>query len=211
MVPTITYFPMAGRAELAKLCAAAGGVELKYNKIDMGPHKEFGPSLTPPLPSTVPVLQDGDLTFYQSLAIETYICNLSPKFAALTPKQKAKDDMFAAIKEDLMQGGAPYLFGKPNGPEELPPILNKIFTLVEDQCPESGYVNGLDFPTKADLTVVNLVKGFMPYAACQKVAKYDMTAHPKMMRICADAVEAPGVKEYLASPECNMEANPFNL
>ena len=125
----------------------------------MGPHKEFGPSLKPALPPTVPVLEHGSLTFYQSLPIETYICNLSPKFAALTPKQKAKDDMFAAIKEDLMQGAAPYLFGKPNGPEELGPLLEKILTIVENQCPESGFVNGLDFPTKADLCVLNLCKG----------------------------------------------------
>jgi glutathione S-transferase len=69
----------------------------------LGKQGEFGPNLSPPLPPTVPVLQHDGMTVYQSLGIETYICNLSPKFVDLTPKQKAVDDMFANIKEDLQQ------------------------------------------------------------------------------------------------------------
>merc|ERR1712070_463209 len=116
--------------------------------MDMGPHKEFGPSLKPPLPPTLPVCTHGDLTFYQSLSIETYICNISPKFKDLTAAQKAKDDLFAAIKEDLMQMCAPYLFGKPNGPEEIPEHYKKILSVAEAQCPETGFINGLAYPTK---------------------------------------------------------------
>jgi hypothetical protein len=53
--------------------------------------------------------------------------------------------------------------------------------------------------------------GFMPYGAAIKIGKYDMSKHPKMVRICEAAAGSPGVKEYLATSECNMEANPMGL
>ena len=125
----------------------------------MGPHKDLGPGMSPPVPGSVPICQTDDGHFYQSLGIENYICNLVPKFAALSPKEKAIDDMFAGIKEDCMQAGAPYLFGKPNGATELVPIMEKHFGIAEGFCPESGFINGKDFPTKADLAVLNMAKG----------------------------------------------------
>ena len=47
--------------------------------------------------------------------------------------------------------------------------------------------------------------------AAIKIGKYDMSKHPKMVRICEAAAGSPGVKEYLATSECNMEANPMGL
>mmetsp|Transcript_22031 Transcript_22031/g.64880 ORF Transcript_22031/g.64880 Transcript_22031/m.64880 type:complete len:215 (-) Transcript_22031:119-763(-) len=211
MAPKITYFPLSGRGELCFLCAAGGGVEVEIKRIGMGPHKELGPSLDPPLPGTVPILQDGDLTLYQSMGIETYICNLSAKYKDLSPAEKAKDDMFSNFKEDLMQALAPYLFSKEGGAEAIPGICAKMLPIAEGLCPASGFVNGKDFPTKADLAILLLYKGFMPYQAAAVMGKVDFAAYPKMAAIAAAAAEADGIKEYIASDKCCLGANPLGL
>jgi len=190
-----------------------GGVEIKHERVNLGEHTGIGPSKTPPLPGTLPILEHGDLTVYQSLGIETYICNLSPKFKALTPAQKAKDDMFANIKEDIQQVIPPFLFGdmakKATIQSDLAPKMAKMYGICEGLCPANGFVNGLDFPTKADLAVLNMVKGFMPYGWGIREAFPDIQSKcPNMCRIAAAAAAADGVKEYLASDDVTLEVNP---
>ena len=164
--PKLTYFPMAGRGELTKMCAAVGGVKYINNVINMGDHVNFGPNLSPKMPMTVPICQHGSTNFFESLAIETYFCNLSPKFSALPPKAKLMDDVFANIKEDVQQATPKFLFGpddvKATVKEAAPPIFKKAYDIAEGLCPESGFVNGLDWPTKADLAILNMARGATP-------------------------------------------------
>ncbi len=45
-----------------------------------------------------------------------------------------------------------------------------------------------------------MAKGYMPFGAAYKWAKYDYAAgHPKMAALVERTAAAPGVKEYLAS------------
>jgi len=210
------YFPISGRGEVAKLCAAVGGVEMKFNVITPGEHTGFGPSMTPPFPKTVPVLQHGDFTMYQSLAIETYICNLSEKYSKLTPQQKAIDAMFSALKEDLQQAIPKYIFGpdevKAKVKEELTPILEAQYKLLEDRVPADGFVNGQEFPTMADFAVMTVVKGFTPYAWALFVTGYPIEEkNPKVFALANRVAEAPGVKEYIAGEVSTLKGNPFGL
>ena len=94
--------------------------------------------------------------------------------------------------------------------EELTPILDKVYGIVEGLCPDEGFVNGLDFPTKADLAILNMIKGYMPYGWGIEATEYDFPSkHPKMWRIATSAAAAEGVKEYLESDEATLETNPF--
>jgi len=213
--PKLTYFPMAGRGELTKMCAAVGGVKYINNVINMGDHVNFGPNLSPKMPMTVPICQHGSTNFFESLAIETYFCNLSPKFSALPPKAKLMDDVFANIKEDVQQATPKFLFGpddvKATVKEAAPPIFKKAYDIAEGLCPESGFVNGLDWPTKADLAILNMARGVMPYLAVMTMADYDFAAaHPKMARIAAAAAEYPAIKEYLVEGN-TLDADPMGF
>lgn len=207
----MTYFPLAARGELPKMLAVLGGVKLTIADVGLGPHKEVGPALDPPLPATVPILKHGDMTIYESLGIETYICNLSPKFAALTPKQKAIDDMYSNIKEDIMQQIAVWIFAedKSKVKEELTPKLKKMYAICEGLCPEKGFINGLSFPTKGDLAVLLMMKGFIPYGWAFKNTGWEAKdVCPKMVRIAEAVAEFDGIREYLAKPGCTMFADP---
>ena len=64
---------------------------------------------------------------------------------------------------------------------------------------ESGFVNGLEFPTVADLAVLVIAKGCMPFQAAPTIAKCAFMGsedkYPKMARIpatCPGCTVAPG-------------------
>ena len=157
--PNLIYFPVAGRGELCRLIAAAGGLKMKetnapaerqnYDKAKYGS------------PSGLPLLEHGDLKISQSAAIEMYLASLVPKFATLTPAQQATDRMFASIKEDVLVGCAKVVFGGSfvkDAPTEVPKHCDKWFAVVEGLLPKSGFVHGLAFPTVADLAVLNMAR-----------------------------------------------------
>ena len=92
------YFPIAGRGELIRLIAAAGGVTLtESNSLPEGESK-----LEYMSPSGVPCLKHGDFKMSQSGAIEAYLSNISPKFSCLTAQQRAVDAMYCGIKEEVL-------------------------------------------------------------------------------------------------------------
>ena len=61
----------------------------------------------------------------ESLAVERYIASLAPTFAGLTPQQKAMDDMFAMIKEDILSGTETGAFNATVAPTVVPPIYDR--------------------------------------------------------------------------------------
>lgn len=185
MAPTLIYFPVAGRGELTRLIAAVGGVEL--DQLPGGPPEgmtpaEFGST------GSVPLLLDGDLKINESGAIEQYISLIAPKFADLTPKQRAKDAQFCQLKETYLQNFAKPLFSMSAedraagaNKDEILAIIDKFFIVLEGILPDDGFVNGLDFPTVADLAVVNAVEAYMPFGAVYKVCGLDVAAkYPKI-------------------------------
>lgn len=200
------YFPVAGRGETIKLICAAGGIELNIADGGSIDKAEFGS------PSGLPVFQHGDLKISQSGAIETYVSFLA--FPDLTPPQRAKDSQLCFMKEDALAGTAKVLFNpelKAKAAEELPPHFNKWYPVFESLLPDDGFINGLPYPTAADLAVLNVCRGFMPFGAGYKLANFDLEAsYPKLVAHANRVAAVPSIEAYLAKSE-SMTGNPFGF
>ena len=205
--PKLFYFPIAARGELTRLVAAAGGLKLDNctDKAEAGDLAEFGS------PGSVPVLQHGEFKLSQSLAIENYISSIAPGFSDLTPLQRAKDLQFSAIKDDIMVELAKQLFGDKD-PEQIQKALDKWFPVVEGMLPSDGFINGLSFPTMADLAVLLIVEGFMPYGAAYKIiGKPDYaSSYARISALTARVKAVPAIATYLESSS-TMKGNPFGF
>ena len=186
---TIYYFPIAGRGELSRLMAAAFGLEVTFEKPPSDCKKsEYGSK------SGLPLLTHGDLKFSQSGAIQRYLASFVPELVALTPAQQAVDDMYCSIKEDVLAAMVPIVFGGlATAPTEVPKLCDKWFDVLEGLLPAEGFVLGLSHPTLADLAVLNLALGYMPFGAGYKHGKYDYAAnHPKMAALVERTGAVPG-------------------
>jgi len=203
--PKLFYWPIAGRGELTRLIALVGGVKCD----EINDTSEAGDLASFGSPGTVPVLQHGDLKLSQSIAIQEYMASIAPKFADLTPVQKAKDSHFACMMEDVIQGFAKTILGDKN-PENLKAVMDKWFPLFEGLIPESGFVNGLDFPTMADLAILTIAEGFTPFGASFKLGGQDYKTYPKFTALVERVKTVPAVAEYLAS-SASISGNPFGL
>lgn len=213
--PCLYYFPFAGRAELTRLIAAIGGLEID-EKAELEDCAPFGST------GSLPCFQHGPLMLSQSFAIEMYVASITPLFANLTPAQRAIDNMFCRIKEDAYKGLSDLMMGLTtdimSNEREMAIILANIgkvgdewFTLVEEKLPVEGFVQGLRFPTVADLAVLNMQKAFMPFGAMCTIGGYDTSAKfPKFAAHVARIAEYPPVKVYLES-STTMYADPFFL
>merc|ERR1712151_742642 len=127
------------------------------------------------------------------------------KFAGLTPQQRAVDGMFCALKEDLLQGLAPAVFGdKSKAPEIVAKTLDAWMPVIEGLVPATGFVNGFSFPTAADLAVLNIRKATMIFGAAYALAgdpggSKSFAKYTKFNALAERAAAADGVKQYLAS------------
>ena len=145
----MVYMLIAGRGELVRLIAAAGGLTLNESaELPAGESKSQYVS-----PSGTPLLKHGDLKLSQSGAIEAYVGSVAPKFSGLTPQQRAIDGMYAGIKEEMLSGCAKALFTTKKGEDVTKLLDDRWFPLMEASIPAEGFINGLAFPTVADLAV----------------------------------------------------------
>jgi len=187
------YFPIGGRGELIRLIAAVGGVT------DFNESTEMPEGVTKAdcgSTGSVPLLIDGELKMNESTAMEFYVASVAPKFADLTPQQRGKDAQFCSLKETCLGGIAKGLFGKDN--EAIVATAEKFFPIIEGILPDEGFVNGLDFPTVADLAVLNIVAVYMPFGAAYKAAGVDVEAKfPKLMAHANKVKEVDAVAKYL--------------
>jgi len=219
--PQLIYAPLAGRAELTRLIAAAGGLELpelcnmeNFGKPDI---KETGESKKDYMsPSGMPLLIDGDLKISQSAAIESYIARIAPKYANLTAQQRAIDNMYQAIKEELCANCAKAIFttvkaDPAQAKKDVTDLLDKWLAIFEEKLPAEGFINGQPFPTSADLSLVNIGGGFMPYGAAMKIAEYDTSKFKKFTAHCARTKAVEEVAKFLASDKSHMKDNPMGL
>merc|ERR1712046_87336 len=204
--PTLAYFPIAARGEMARMLAHCGGVAINDEGPGEGPnHAECGSQ------GSLPVLVHGDFKLSQSIAIEIYIAGLSEKYACETAAHRAKDVQLSGIKDDLMTDIAKVLFDDKN-PEKLVAALDKWFPLVEGIIPAEGFVNGLEFPTMADFAVVLMCEGFVPYGAAFKhgnVPEYTKK-YAKVTALNERTKADPAVAEWMAK-STSMAGNPFGL
>ena len=99
--PHLIYFPIAGRGEISRMIAVAGGLDIKETTSgdDRKPYTDNKAAYGSP--SGLPLLEHGNLKISQSAAIATYLATLAPQFAGLTSAHRATDNMFLSIKEDM--------------------------------------------------------------------------------------------------------------
>ena len=193
----MTYFPIAGRGELARLYAAAGGLEIidDTNVTLGGTYKTSTPF------GFLPILvhQEVGLLLQESLAVERYIAAFAPRFNTLTIQQRAIDDQFACAKEDLMAVEA--CAGNASIARScVPPILEHHFGVLEKLVPASGFVNGLSFPTGADLATLIVAEAGFPWGRAMRLANYSWARRfPKLHALAQRTASAPEVADYLAT------------
>lgn len=205
--PVLYYFPAAGRAELSRTIAAAGGIELveggmpgaDFNKAEYGS------------PSGIPLLRHGELKMSQSTAIENYLSLLA--FPDLAPQQRAVDFQFCSIKEDVAVGCYKVVFNpqmkedKAAGAAELKKHLHKWYPIIEKRLPHYGFINGEAYPTAADVAVKNICDAEMAFGICNRWAGINWAAYPKMRALANRTAEHPPLKAYLAK-SATFKANP---
>mmetsp|Transcript_8980 Transcript_8980/g.15842 ORF Transcript_8980/g.15842 Transcript_8980/m.15842 type:complete len:229 (+) Transcript_8980:49-735(+) len=218
--PVLHYFSICGRGEVARLICAAG--EIDFEDQAWAPafdetggwrqgYKPIGEKHG--FPGVLPILEHGNLKLFQTTAIESYLASISLKFSGLTPEQKAKDQMYQLIKSDINGSTESLLFKKITA-EDLKPVMAKWYDVIEGLLPESGFINGLDFPTPADLSVLVVAQGCMPFRAAPQMAECAPTPekYPKMFRISTDAANYPQVAAFLAKSEHKtLKADPFGI
>eukprot|EP00416_Gambierdiscus_australes_P005550 CAMPEP_0171127238 /NCGR_PEP_ID=MMETSP0766_2-20121228/114909_1 /TAXON_ID=439317 /ORGANISM="Gambierdiscus australes, Strain CAWD 149" /LENGTH=260 /DNA_ID=CAMNT_0011590329 /DNA_START=1 /DNA_END=780 /DNA_ORIENTATION=- len=194
--PKLFYYPIAARGELIRMIADVGGVPIDEElDCDEKEKAAYGS------PGSLPVLSHGNLKMAQSLAIELYMTSISPKYRSLNDQQKARDTMFCAIKEDVLSAVGKVIFSSQRAeraPDEIPKICNKWFPIIEGLVPEKGFINGLDYPTPADLAVLNMATAYMPFCCAYRLGNYDWSSkYPKMKELADRTKMAPELKNYM--------------
>jgi len=196
--PCLYYFPAAGRGELSRLIAAVGGLEIDEVP-DVDDKASFGS------PGMLPALVHGELRISQSFAIECYIASIAPAFANLDAVQRAVDNMFCRIKEDVLQGFVDIVRGvasddskKASAADDIAAVGDKWFPIIEGRLPEGGFINSLEIPTVADLAVFNISTAFIPFGKAYKMGAYDVSAKfPKFAAHALRVAEHPSVQAYV--------------
>ena len=200
---TLRYFPVAGRGELARLYAVAGGLHITDSMQHGRSYKNdtrFG---------FLPVLDDplnGLVGLQESLAVERYVAAMAPGFAGLTPQERALDDMFAQSKEDLLQvlGPKVYFGNRSSAPYVVPPLLDRYFGVWEKLLPEDGFLHGHAFPTGADLAGLIVCKSAFPFVQSMELANFDgwETRFPRVHALAERTAGAPAA----ASPQSSVSS-----
>eukprot|EP00984_Skeletonema_dohrnii_P008276 scaffold3034_cov110-Skeletonema_dohrnii-CCMP3373.AAC.9 len=218
--PHLIYAPIAGRAELARLIAAAGGITItesvnvanlgKPDLLETGESKKNYMS-----PSGMPLLQHGDLKISQSGAIEAYMASIAPRYKDLTPQQKAVDMMFMGIKEEINHNCGKAIFttqkaDKNKAVEDVCALFDKWGAVFEDQIPTEGFIQGLPYPTPADLALLDITTSYMPIGSARKLAQYDVGKWEKVVALCDRVKADEHVNKYLSERKY-ADANPWGM
>lgn len=212
--PTLHYFNISGRGELSKLIAAVGGVELeiKTYAFDIqnpeAEYRKFADSLGFQSQG-LPIVEHGCLKFCQSSAVQNYFAAIGPNYPLVNPMQQAVDDMFSGVFEDCMSAGASVLLdGAP--PQKIVDAMDKALGFLDSYIPETGFVNGFGTPTKADLCILIMVQGLIPFGvALQQAGGYDFgTKFPKVKALSDMVAAHPAVAIWLRHPDCMITNAP---
>jgi len=212
--PVFYYFPFAGRGEISRLCAAAGGLEIEEKNFQFTDDRAALCKECGAVGTGLPVLTHGNLKMCQSAAIQNYICNISPKFMDMPMRARAIDAMYFAHVEDFLSdmdksGIIGELFGGPAmNKEELARQMEKWCGHLESQVPNDGFMAGLPFPTGADCFIVCLSRAVTPWSLFFEKSEVSKDKFPKMQKLAERAADAPGIKPYLAKSS-SIGVNPF--
>ena len=80
--------------------------------------------------------------------------------------------------------------------------------VLEAKVPAEGFINGLSFPTVADLAIYILCTGYMPFGASYKLASYDVSKFTKVTALAARTTEHSFLKD---SESATQSAAAFGL
>lgn len=202
--PTIYYFPIRGRAEVAKLCLSAKDVPFDVTPVDWAAmkadsaHYPFG---------QCPRYVDGDVDLVQSNAIIRHIARKYSLYGT-TEKEHSLVDMVLDGIEDLRTKYVPLiyqdqlaaekkvLYWKHHAAPEGLTLRNggAHFQYLANMLKPSGFVvdSGV---TAADLALFDIVDLHVRIFPEEMKATY-----PQLMAHYTKVSEIPGVKAYLASP-----------
>eukprot|EP00878_Enallax_costatus_P025425 GHUV01027201.1.p1 GENE.GHUV01027201.1~~GHUV01027201.1.p1 ORF type:complete len:226 (+),score=44.36 GHUV01027201.1:254-931(+) len=100
-VPTLTYFNVPGRGEIARLCFTLGGIKYQEKTIQFS---EW-PSLKPTTPfGGLPLLQIGDTVVAQSAAIDHYAARLGGFLPDDPVQALLSDQVYYFVTQDIHSG-----------------------------------------------------------------------------------------------------------
>lgn len=211
--PVLTYFPFAGRGEVSRVCAAAGGLLIEEKSLMPGDNSAVAKAHGG-VGNGLPVLSHGALKMCQSTAIANYICAIAPKFKSMPARCRGIDAMYFAHMEDtvteLGQSGIyGELFGGPKcDAAKLGEILDKWMSHFESMIPASGFINGQSFPTGADCVIFVFFKAVAPYSVFFAKGNISKDKYPKCQGLANRVAADPGVAAYMAKT-ASLTMNPF--
>ena len=198
--PKITYFPMAGRAEPARLALYIGGIDFDDDRIDgqeFGRRKQEGAFPY----GSVPVLTVGDLTVAQSNNILRYCGKLT--------KLYPEDNLLAARVDELLDACedlSPKIFGAlfEKDEEKKKELLSNLNTtllpqwvgFLEKRVGDNGFSVGNSL-TISDLKLYNVLAGIafnVPFYSAVSSSAFENA--PKLKAIFGNVHSHPKVSEW---------------
>jgi len=209
--PELIYFAGPGRAELARLAFAAGGVEYTDTRLtpEQWPGVKQDPESAPgKMFGSMPVIKHGDFRVAQSMSVSQYAADLGINAATPpTDEHRGLDMMMLCAHADLQSAMYKCLFGddaaKAKGKEELPGKVKALLEGIERQYRAEGpflYSPESMGPTLGDLALFDAVTSPFPGL---KALGFDLTPFKKVLR-CVEACQTcktGTLAAYLAARE----------
>ncbi|KAJ0389223.1 hypothetical protein P43SY_012040 [Pythium insidiosum] len=192
----LTYFDIAGRAELTRLAFAYGGVAFDDERIAGPVFAERKPTL--PL-GQLPVVSVDGVTYPQSMAMARYAGRLSGLYPT-DPLQALKVDAVLETIVDLTNKFIEINWGTSDAAQKA----EKTKTFVEETLPRSfRYLESLvqgkfffgDSPTLADVEIFNSITN----ALGPNFPAFKTTPFPKIEAVAANVKALPAIATYLAA------------
>jgi glutathione S-transferase len=212
---TLTYYPMGGRAAIARLAFTIGGQEFKDERFTGEQLDEAFAKYPERFPKeTVPALtiydDEGKISHVinQSTAISAYAARVSglwpedAKLGSICDEITAEGfDLWDGVKGGSasfsMEGEAQKVERQRWQEETLKPILARIKTLAAG-AEKTGFALGGEKPTYADLviftTVATVSSGFLDH-----VDKDAAAAYPNLAKVAGSVAALPAVQKFLAA------------
>jgi len=207
--PELVYFDGPGRAQLARLAFAAGGVDYTDTRVtqEQWPTVKHDPNGMPAkLFGSMPIIKHGDVLIAQSIAVAQYAADLGINSApGPTDEQRGLDMMMLGAHADLQSAMYKCLFGdddsKAKGKEMLAGKVAPILEGIERQYKSEGpylYSPESAGPTLGDLALVDVVAS--PFPGLRALG-FDLAPFKKVIR-CVEACQKCSrgtLAAYLAS------------
>merc|ERR1712025_604378 len=146
----------------------------------------------------LPVIEHGDFNLCQSGAVQAYAADLAIPETRKTAQNRARDQMFSLAYADVQSALYKCMFGPDEAKAAAKKAINestkKNLSAIERNIPASGFVNGGDRPSLADLAVFDLYSSPFPGVVALGV---DLTPYPKFVALAKRVGGYPSVAAYV--------------